>query len=59
MTEGRLPVRPGSAGGRARQKSYPQNPAKDLLYLERESTADSLRSDPRFQDLTRRIGVPH
>ncbi len=32
--------------------------ADHLIYLQREPMADPVRSDPRFQDLVRRIGLP-
>jgi tetratricopeptide (TPR) repeat protein len=39
------------------EKAY-QDRSDYLVYLRREPTFDSLHSDPRFQDLCRRIGLP-
>ena len=40
------------------EKSYGEH-SDYLLYLNKEPIADVLRSDPRFQDLLGRIGLPH
>ena len=39
------------------KKAY-ENHTRDLIYLRVEPQYDPLRSDPRFQDLQRRIGFP-
>ncbi len=39
------------------EKAYEERPF-DLSYIKAEPRMDSLHSDPRFQDLLRRIGLP-
>lgn len=39
------------------EKAFQQHPG-DLLFLKVNRHFDSLRSDPRFQDLMRRVGFP-
>ncbi|MGH9455005.1 MAG: TPR end-of-group domain-containing protein, partial [Terriglobia bacterium] len=40
------------------EKAFEQH-APDLIYLVADPAFDSLRNDPRFQDLERRVGLVH